>query len=88
VLAMNRLRRAYLTIAPGLEPYFTTGHHDDERGLAPPPPRHGAQIPHPAGGALGTRALGSRPGSAVAAGKRLGPEGQSSQVIGTRGSGA
>jgi hypothetical protein len=33
VLAMNRLRRAYLTIAPGLEPYFTTGHHDDERGL-------------------------------------------------------
>jgi hypothetical protein len=34
VLAMNRLRRAYLTIAPALEPYFTTGHHDDERGLA------------------------------------------------------
>jgi hypothetical protein len=33
VLAMNRLRRAYLTIAPQLEPYFTTGHHDDERGL-------------------------------------------------------
>ena len=33
VLAMNRLRRAYLTIAPGLEPYFTTGDHDDEKGL-------------------------------------------------------
>jgi hypothetical protein len=33
ILAMNRLRRAYLTIEPGLEPYFTTGHHDDERGL-------------------------------------------------------
>ena len=33
VLAMNRLRHAYLIIAPGLEPYFTTGHHDDERGL-------------------------------------------------------
>jgi hypothetical protein len=33
VLAMNRLRRAYLAIAPGLEPYFTTGHYDDERGL-------------------------------------------------------
>ena len=33
VLAMNRLRHAYLDIAPGLEPYFTTGHHDDERGL-------------------------------------------------------
>jgi hypothetical protein len=34
VLAMNRLRRAYLQLAPALEPYFTTGHHDDERGLA------------------------------------------------------
>ena len=34
VLAMNRLRRAYLQIAPALEPYFTTGHHDDEQGLA------------------------------------------------------
>jgi hypothetical protein len=33
VLAMNRLRRAYLTIEPGLEPYLTTGHHDDERGV-------------------------------------------------------
>jgi hypothetical protein len=34
VLAMNRLRRGYLTMAPGLAPYFSTGHHDDERGLA------------------------------------------------------
>jgi hypothetical protein len=33
VLAMNRLRRAYLQLEPGLERYFTTGHHDDERGL-------------------------------------------------------
>ena len=33
VLAMNRLRRAYMELEPGLEPYFTTGHHDDERGL-------------------------------------------------------
>jgi hypothetical protein len=33
VLAMNRLRHAYLKIEPGLEPYFTTGHHDDEQGL-------------------------------------------------------
>jgi hypothetical protein len=33
VLAMNRLRRAYLTLEPALEPCFTTGHHDDERGL-------------------------------------------------------
>jgi hypothetical protein len=32
-LAMNRLRHAYLKLEPGLEPYFTTGHHDDERGL-------------------------------------------------------
>ena len=31
---MNRLRRAYLQLEPGLERYFTTGHHDDERGLA------------------------------------------------------
>jgi hypothetical protein len=34
VLAMNRLRHAYLKISPALEPYFTTGHHDDDRGLA------------------------------------------------------
>jgi hypothetical protein len=33
-LAMNRLRHAYLKIAPALEPYFSTGHHDDEPGLA------------------------------------------------------
>jgi hypothetical protein len=33
VLAMNRLRHAYLRIEPGLEPYFSTGHHDDEHGL-------------------------------------------------------
>jgi hypothetical protein len=34
LLAMNRLRRAYLKMAPALEPYFSTGHHDDEQGLA------------------------------------------------------
>ena len=34
MLAMNRLRHAYLEIAPGLEPYFTTGHHDDAPGVA------------------------------------------------------
>jgi hypothetical protein len=33
VLAMNRLRRAYLTLEPGLERYLTTSHHDDERGV-------------------------------------------------------
>jgi hypothetical protein len=31
---MNRLRNAYLKLAPALEPYLTTGHHDDEQGLA------------------------------------------------------
>jgi hypothetical protein len=34
VLAMNRLRKAYLEIEPAIEPYLTTGHHDDEKGLA------------------------------------------------------
>jgi hypothetical protein len=33
VLAMNRLRHAYLQIEPGLERYLTTGYHDDERGV-------------------------------------------------------
>jgi hypothetical protein len=33
VLAMNRLRHAYLEIEPGLERYLSTGHHDDERGV-------------------------------------------------------
>ncbi len=33
VLAMNRLRNAYLRIAPAVEPYFSTSPHDDERGL-------------------------------------------------------
>jgi hypothetical protein len=33
MLAMNRLRQAYLKLEPGLEPYFTTGFHDDERGI-------------------------------------------------------
>ncbi len=33
VLAINRLRRAYLTLEPGMERYLSTGSHDDERGL-------------------------------------------------------
>ena len=33
MLAMNRLRQAYLKLEPGLMPYFTTGIHDDERGI-------------------------------------------------------
>jgi hypothetical protein len=33
VSGMNRLRHAYLEIAPELEPYFVTGHHDDRHGV-------------------------------------------------------
>lgn len=33
VLAMNRIRNAYLRLEPGLEPYLTTGHHDDLPGI-------------------------------------------------------
>jgi hypothetical protein len=33
VLAMNRLRHAYLQLEPGLERYLTTGHRDDEQGV-------------------------------------------------------
>jgi len=33
VIGMNRLRRAYLEIAPDLERYFVTGSHDDQHGI-------------------------------------------------------
>lgn len=33
VLGMNRLRHAYLELAPELEPYFVTGQHDDMAGI-------------------------------------------------------
>jgi hypothetical protein len=33
VVGMNRLRHAYLELAPELEPYFVTGSHDDEAGI-------------------------------------------------------
>ena len=33
VYGMNRLRHAYLEIAPALEPNFVTGHHDDPHGI-------------------------------------------------------
>ena len=33
VIGMNRLRHAYLELAPDLDSYFVTGHHDDEGGL-------------------------------------------------------
>lgn len=33
VIGMNRLRRAYLELAPELESYFITGHHDDQASI-------------------------------------------------------
>jgi uncharacterized membrane protein YeaQ/YmgE (transglycosylase-associated protein family) len=33
VIGMNRLRHAYIELAPELEPYFVASHHDDEPGL-------------------------------------------------------
>jgi hypothetical protein len=33
VAGMNRLRFAYLELAPELEPYFVTPHHDDEASI-------------------------------------------------------
>ncbi|WIG58781.1 MAG: hypothetical protein OJF49_001527 [Ktedonobacterales bacterium] len=33
VLGMNRLRHAYMELAPELEPYFVTGYHDDEASI-------------------------------------------------------
>jgi hypothetical protein len=33
VMAMNRLRHAYLKIEPALKPYLTTGYYDDEKGV-------------------------------------------------------
>src|SRR5262249_23470966 len=33
VVGMNRLRHAYLELAPELGPYFVAGHHDDAAGV-------------------------------------------------------
>jgi hypothetical protein len=33
VIGMNRLRHAYVELAPELEPYFTTAHHDDHAAI-------------------------------------------------------
>jgi hypothetical protein len=33
VRGMNRIRNAYREMVPGLEPYFTTGFHDDAHGV-------------------------------------------------------
>jgi hypothetical protein len=52
---MNRLRHAYLEMAPDLEPYFVTSHHDrypwpavDRRSFRPDQADHGAGR-HPGG---------------------------------------
>ena len=33
VTGMNRIRQAYIQLAPDLDPYFVTSHHDDEAGV-------------------------------------------------------
>jgi hypothetical protein len=33
VQGINRIRHAYIELAPELEPYFVTSHHDDSRGI-------------------------------------------------------
>jgi hypothetical protein len=33
IQGMNRIRHAYLELAPALEPYFVTSRHDDHHGL-------------------------------------------------------
>ena len=33
IIGMNRIRHAYLELAPELEPYFVMGSHDDMRGV-------------------------------------------------------
>src|SRR5205823_3720893 len=33
VRGMNRIRAGYLELAPDLERYFVTSHHDDEKGI-------------------------------------------------------
>lgn len=33
VIGMNRVRRGYLELAPDLERFLVTGHHDDEEGM-------------------------------------------------------
>jgi hypothetical protein len=34
IVGMNRIRAAYVTLAPDLEPYFVMGTHDDPAGIA------------------------------------------------------
>jgi hypothetical protein len=56
VIGMNRLRAAYAELDPGIERYFVTSTHDDDRGVLrvppPAPPDHprvrrvAAESPH------------------------------------------
>jgi hypothetical protein len=50
VIGMNRLRHAYLELAPELEPYFTTAHHDDHAAILQ---TYGAGYRYSAGRVLG-----------------------------------
>ena len=50
VIGMNRLRHAYLELAPELEPYFITAHHDDHTAILQ---SHGAGYRYSVGRVLG-----------------------------------
>jgi hypothetical protein len=50
VIGMNRLRHAYLELAPELEPYFTTSRYDDHAGIGD---TYGAGYRYSAGRVLG-----------------------------------
>ena len=45
VQGLNRLRHAYLELAPELEPYFVTSSYDDVRGVIASAPRSKARTP-------------------------------------------
>jgi hypothetical protein len=49
VIGMNRLRHAYLELAPELAPYLVTGHYDDEAGIMQ---TYGLSYRHPGPGRL------------------------------------
>jgi hypothetical protein len=52
VIGMNRLRHAYLALAPELEPYFITAHHDDHAAILQ---TYGAGYRYSVGRVLGAR---------------------------------
>ena len=57
VIGMNRLRHAYLELAPELEPYFVTAHHDDHAAILQ---TYGAGYRYSVGRVLGARRPWSR----------------------------